>query len=65
MGQKASIYEASDGDDDITFVIRVAVNKNQAAYRGISKLEEVHETGESEIPSKPHGGHGTMYDFAE
>jgi|GEM_PF-4586180 len=65
VGQKASIYEASDGDDGIAFVIRAALNKNQAAYRGISKLKEVHEIGEPEIPGKPHGGSGTMYDFAE
>jgi hypothetical protein len=65
VGQKASICAASDGNDDIAFVIRVAVSKNQAAYRGISKLEEAHETGEPAMPSKPHGGHGTMYDFAE
>ena len=39
VGERASVYEASGSESDITVVIRFGVNKNQMADSGLRSLE--------------------------
>ncbi len=52
-GATASIYDISEGDGDMAFIIRFGAPKAVAAYHGASEPERPNDARGHEMPVKP------------